>query len=158
MDKHQLFNEFYKKNKDKIYRLCQIMVHDVSQTEDLFQETLINIWKGIDNFKGKSNIDTWAYRIIVNTSINLNLKNKKHKERIEYVQKLNEKQKGKETINDILIEKISLLKSADRIIIGLYLEGYQYKEIAEILGITSSNVGVRINRIKNELKLLSNKN
>lgn len=152
MKQQQLFDEFYAVHKDKVYRLCRIMVYDKILIEDLYQEVWIRIWKGLDNFKANAKATTWIYRIVVNTSINFNLKQKNHQKTLEHIKEVSPIMGGENRGNELLLDQISRLKSADKILIGLYLEGYPYKEIATILGLSNSHVGVRINRIKGELK------
>ncbi|MEZ4827838.1 MAG: RNA polymerase sigma factor [Bacteroidia bacterium] len=156
MKNQRLFEDVYEKHKDRIYRLCCILVHDRTQTDDLYQEVLINIWKGIDQFQGKAKIETWIYRVVLNASINFNLKQKSRREIVGDLPELPETISPEKGQTEILLEKIGLLKSTDRALIGLYLEGYAYKEIAEILGMTPTHVGVKINRIKTQLKSIWN--
>jgi len=152
VEQHPAFDQFYAEHKDRIYRLCAIMVHDKAQVDDLFQEVLVKIWKGLPGFRNDASLDTWVYRIVNNSSINFNLQLQRNKARVDSSESVPEPDQPDRTAQDLLLETINRLTSADRMLIGLYLEGYAYKEIAEILGMTTSHVGVRINRIKTELK------
>lgn len=156
MKNQRLFEDVYEKHKDRIYRLCCILVQDRTQTDDLYQEVLINIWKGIAQFQGNAKMETWIYRVVLNASINFNLKQKRQSEKTAYLKELPETISPENGQAEVLLEKIGLLKSADRALIGLYLEGYAYKEIAEILGMTTTHVGVKISRIKTQLKSIWN--
>lgn len=134
------------------------MVYDKSHTDDLFQEVLLNVWRGLKNFRNDSQINTWVYRIVNNCSINYNLKQKRNKDKIQNFDGFNPNDKVDRDQKEIIYDLISQLKSADKMLIGLHLEGYAYKEIAEVLGMTVSNVGVKINRIKSELNTIYNQN
>ena len=141
-----------------IYKICLGYAKDGQEAEDLLQETLVNIWKGLDSFKSAANIKTWIYRITVNTCL-LSLRKKKVR-----TISLDQVQESKFVIRPFsgelnedfarLHRFIQQLPEKDRIIILLYLEELSHKEIAKVVGITANNVGVRINRIK---KILSNK-
>lgn len=149
---HKQFTEIFQGQKEKIYRLCKAMIYDHSYVDDLFQEVMTNVWKSLKNFKGKSSIDTWVYRIAINTSITFNnrqkrIKAKQAEMRENYSPPLGE---SNEQVQ-VLYRAIARLESSERSIIGLYLEDFSYKEIAEILGISTSNVGVRLNRIKQKI-------
>ncbi|PLX21701.1 MAG: hypothetical protein C0599_07520 [Salinivirgaceae bacterium] len=128
--------------------------------DDLYQEMLINLWKGLKSFKGQSKISTWIYRVVLNTALTYqrNSKKKKHSQvDIDNVQIISDgySTAEKETLeNDIqlLYKAIRMLKKEDRSVILLYLEENSYEEIGEILGIKSGNVGVKINRIKKRLQ------
>ncbi len=123
--------------------------------DDLFQEITIQVWKSIPNFKGDSSEATWIYRVALFTAITWTRKEKKHqtgKESItgmELIQSENEAQTDPRL--DWLYEQIARLSKIDRSLTLLLLDGYSYKEMAEILGISESNVGVKINRIKKSL-------
>ncbi|MCK0132489.1 RNA polymerase sigma factor [Flavobacteriaceae bacterium F08102] len=157
-NKEQNFKRVYKQSKDKIYRLCLGFMGNKTDADDLFQEVLIKVWNNLDTFRNESNIDTWIYRITTNTALlTLNRKTKLNKKEINYqpniphydIENLNSN--DKELKVKKLYKAISLLKEIDRLIIGLLLESCSYEEISNITGLKTSNVGVRINRIKKTL-------
>ena len=126
--------------------------------DDLFQEVLIKVWNNLDTFRNESNIDTWIYRITTNTALlTLNRKTKLKKKEIDYQPNIphyesdNLNSTDKEQEVKKLYKAISSLKEIDRIIIGLLLENCSYDDISNITGLKTSNVGVRINRIKKTL-------
>lgn len=160
--KEQNFKLVYKQSKDKVYRLCLGFVGNHSEADDLFQEIYIKVWNNLDQFKKDSNINTWIYKIATNTALlQVKRKNKENKKysklKPENLKKESEKNDSSlysdEKINE-LYQAISSLKSPDKVIISLVLENESYKEIAEIMGMNLSNVGVKINRIK---KILAKK-
>jgi RNA polymerase sigma factor (sigma-70 family) len=151
------FNKLVVSNHASIYRICRAYIYDASLADDLYQEILFQIWKSIKNFKGNSKVNTWVYRIAVNTAISFNLKNKRHQHQTlpDYIQlpyedtmlnKMEEEQK----LNHLRY-CINMLEPADRLIISLVLEDKSYKDIAEITGNNINHVGVKINRIKARL-------
>lgn len=153
------FKQIYKESKDKIYRLCLSFVGDKADADDLFQDIYIKVWYNLKNFRKESNINTWIYRIAMNTALlQLNKKSKSNK-RYSTVESVNLKKEveenktnhySEEELNK-LYQAISSLKKVDRIITHLLLEDNSYNEIAKITGLSVSNVGVRINRIKTAL-------
>ena len=160
-NKEQYFEKVYSESKDKIYRLCLGFMGNREDADDLYQEVLIKIWMHLGQFRNESSITTWLYRITTNTALlTLNRKNRHNLKRANYVPKTvhsdieESEQREKETQVMRLYEAISTLKEIDRIIIGLLLETCKYEEIAKITGLNTSNVGVRINRIK---KILNKK-
>jgi len=151
------FNELVKANHTSILRICRAYLYEPSQADDLYQEILYQIWKSIQSFKEQAKMSTWIYRIAVNTAINFNLKNKKHQYQsmpdlysVPYEETLSQKQE-QEVKLDKLRYCISQLEAQDRLIISLVLENKSYKEIAEITGISITNTGVKISRIKTRL-------
>jgi len=79
LNKHEEeFNEIVKNNHASIYRISRAYLYDVSYADDLYQDILFQLWKSVQNFKGKSKVSTWVYRIAVNSAINFNRKNKKN--------------------------------------------------------------------------------
>ena len=160
MDKNTLFKQVLDDNKDRIYRICCAYERNQSERDDLFQEIQINIWKNLDKFEGRSLISTWIYRIAVNTSL-LHVKRSARKKlmysdtdinnlNIPETDTIDEKIKTGSDIEK-LFECINMLKEVDRLIISMVLDDLSYKEIAEVTGMTTSNIGVKINRIKKEL-------
>lgn len=157
-NKEKYFDQIYVDLKDKIYRLCLGFMGNTTDADDLFQEVLIRVWKSLDSFRQESSINTWVYRITTNTAL-LSI-NKINKSRYRETNLLPNNLKteptqvfesDKQDQIKKLYQAISTLKEIDRIIISLLLEDNTYKEIAEITGISASNVGARINRIKKKL-------
>lgn len=161
INKEQNFQEIYEQSKDKIYRLCLGFMGNNSDADDLFQEVLIKVWNNLEFFRAESNISTWMYRITTNTAL-LTLKQKtkiKQREREHHLSKFpyqmdHSYSTDREQEVKKLYQAIATLKDVDRIIIGLVLEGCSYDTISDITGLKTSNVGVRINRIK---KILNKK-
>lgn len=154
-NKEKYFEQIYQEQKDKIYRLCLGFMGNKNDADDLFQEVLIKVWKGLDSFRQESSVHTWVYRIATNTALQSINKSKSTEKKLLPIGLKTEVDTVDEPDKQIQISKlykaISTLKEIDRIIIGLLLEENSYKEIAEITGIEVSNVGVRINRIKKKL-------
>ncbi|MDC1161868.1 RNA polymerase sigma factor [Tenacibaculum sp.] len=158
MNKEQKFKQVYKESKNKVYRLCLGFMGNKTDADDLFQEVFIKVWNSLEMFRNESNIDTWIYRITTNTALlTLNRKTKLNKKEIAYQPNIphyeieNQNSNDKEQEVKKLYKAISSLKEIDRIIIGLLLENCSYEDISNITGLKTSNVGVRINRIKKTL-------
>lgn len=158
-NKEQKFKQVYKQSKDKVYRLCLGFMGNKTDADDLFQEVLIKVWNNLETFRNESNIDTWIYRITTNTALlTLNRKTKLNKKEIEYQPNIScyeikdQNSTDKEREVKKLYKAISSLKEIDRIIIGLLFENCSYDDISNITGLKTSNVGVRINRIKKKLR------
>ena len=151
------FAQMVKEHKNTIYTVCFMFSKDSDEVNDLFQEVLINLWQGFASFEGKSKIDTWIWRVSFNTCISQERK-KKRTSAIPLtmgIDLFNDKDDDTKQVK-ILYDRIHRLKPFDRAIVLLWLEGMPYDEIAAIVGITTKNVSVRLYRIKEELKQMSN--
>jgi RNA polymerase sigma-70 factor (ECF subfamily) len=155
------FIELINKHQGILHKICNIYFIQDPNKEDYYQEMLIRIWKSYPSFKNKSGFSTWLYRVAINTAIDTIRKQNlqpRHTElsKIEYNIPQDD-QNIESDKKDILYQAINHLSDVEKGIIILYLEDYSYKEIAEIIGISYSNAGVKINRIKNQLiKILKN--
>lgn len=158
-NKEQFFKKIHTDNKDKIYRLCLGFTGNRADADDLMQEIVIAIWKGLDQFKNESAVSTWMYRIATNTAILFTKRKKRSFEKfvtkdfeIIKAEEPNISHQDKEQKTNQLYSAIATLKEIDRIIIGLLLENNPYNEIANITGMSTTNIGARINRIKKTLR------
>ena len=122
----QQFAQLVKEQKSTIYTVCYMFSKDEDEVADLFEEVLVNLWKGFQEFQGRSNPRTWVYRVSLNTCISADRKKKRRK-----------------TI------------PLDRAIVLLWLENMSYEEIGKVVGISTKNVSVRLFRIKEQLKNMS---
>lgn len=125
--------------------------------KDNFQEVVFNMWKAYPALKNKEKIASWLYAIAINTSISKIRKDSRYtfSGDMESINILSSDSNIEITIDfQRLLEAIRQLKGVDKSIMLLYLEDYSYNEIEEIIGISSSNVGVRINRAKKQLEKL----
>jgi RNA polymerase sigma-70 factor (ECF subfamily) len=141
------------KNQGIIGKVCSIYCNQQEDYEDLFQEITYHAWKGYPNFKGEAKFSTWLYRVALNTAIS---SFRKRKPAVDLVSVLpNQIAEQATEINDRkqqLLWAIKQLNEAESAIIALYLEDMSYQEIAEVIGISENNVGVKINRIKTKLQ------
>ena len=144
-------------HKSTIYTVCYMFSKDADEVNDLFQEVLVNIWKGFDNFEHRSDIKTWIYRISLNTCISLDRK-KRRSSNARLTMDINLFEDHDEDTRqvDMLHKRISRLQPFDRAIVLLWLENLTYEEIGQIVGITTKNVSVRLFRIREQLKNMSN--
>ena len=128
------------------------------EVADLYQEILINLWKGFPKFRGDSNVRTWIYRVSLNTCISSERKKDRKVETLPLSMDINLFDDSAEDLKQIrmLQSRISRLGPFDRAIVLLWLENLSYDEIGAIVGITSKNVSVRLFRIKEQLRNISN--
>jgi len=139
-----------------LYKVSLIYFRNQTDREDNFQEIIYQLWKSFPGLKNKHSIGSWIYAVSINTSIS----NIKKEQRIEYREDIPELADRSNILDEIskneslqlLIEAIYTLDEIDKSIMLLYLEEKSYDEIAGIIGISKSNVGVRINRAKKLLK------
>ncbi len=157
MDLKDEFVELVTKYKDVIFKVCYICA-EKDDVEDCYQEVLIQIWRSLPKFRGESSITTWIYRISLNTCISHVRKNTKGN--INKVSLLDvnlwENDIEKKQQVDEMYSLINKLNKLEKAVILLWLEDRNYEEIASVIGITKANVAVKINRIKEKLRKLSN--
>lgn len=153
------FEEMVRKNRSTIYTVCYMFSNDQDEVADLFQEVLINLWKSLPSFEGRSDVRSWIYRVSLNVCISLDHKKRRHKT-VPLTMDINPFEETETNRNsrqmDMLRQRIARLGQYDRAIILLWLENMSYEEIASIMGISVKNVSVRLYRIKEELKNMSN--
>lgn len=148
-----------KEYRKTIYTVCYFFSKDTEEVNDLYQEILINLWKGFPNYRGESSLKTWIWRVSLNTCSN---QERKKKSRIRTVplsidiDLYNDEDAGSRQIQ-MLYDRINRLDVFDRAIILLWLENMTYQDIADVVGISVSNVTTRLFRIKEQLKSMSNK-
>ena len=148
------FAALVKEHKSTIYSICYMFSKDKDEIDDLFQETLIHLWQGFEKFRNESKIETWVYRVTMNTCISMDRKEKRCGERIPLavdIDLFDENDKDMEQVQ-MLYKRIQKLGVFDRAIIMLWLENLSYDEIGEIVGISAKNVSVRLVRIREQLK------
>ena len=150
------FSRIVKQHKSTIYTVCYMFSKDADEVNDLFQEVLINLWKGFTSFQGRSDLSTWIWRVSLNTCISCERKKKLDTVPLSMEINLFEDQDEDSQQIQLLHKRITQLKPFDRAIVLLWLENLSYEEIGAIVGITAKNVGVRLYRIKEELKKMSN--
>ena len=138
-----------------IYKICNVYFYKNPLKEDYQQEIIIRLWKAFPDFRNESEFSTWMYRVALNTAIDIK---RKFHTRLQYTELTREEYKltdNKEAQKSDQKEKmygaINRLNDGEKAIILLYLEGFSYNEIAGIIGISESNTGVKINRIKKHL-------
>lgn len=141
-----------------IMHICRAYSRDEESLKDLVQEVTLQLWRSHKSFKGNSQLSTWVYRVTLNVCLSHSKRMKRKVETVPLEWKTDsaiEDDVEKEQIEK-LYSGIKRLKESDRAIILLYLEDKSYKEMSDILGITVSNVGVKVNRLKEKLKELIN--
>jgi RNA polymerase sigma-70 factor, ECF subfamily len=154
------FLDILEKNVGIILKIARAYTLNVADKEDLINDIALELWKSFRRFKGDSKVSTWIYRVALNTS--MNYKRKREKDRLFFPDDLNQFE-NKHLINDqpdssnseILYQCIDELNQLNKAIILLYLDGNSHDEISEITGISKTNVGTRIGRIKEQIKDLA---
>jgi len=150
------FIQLIHQNHGLIYKITTIYTRDREEQKDLYQEIVYQTWKSFDQFKKASKPSTWLYRVGMNTAIT-NLNRSKKRVTAVPIEGLeldfaDERDAGLEERLKALYAEIRKLGLLDRGIVFLFLEGKSHDEIAEIVGISGSNVGTRLSRIKDKLR------
>jgi len=162
VDKKEAFLEAIEQNKGIIYKIAAIYSNDQQDKNDLVQEIIYQLWKSFDSFQKKSSLSTWIYRVTMNVGI-YHLKSSKKRvktvelteEALDYRQESSADEEEKLAILKWHLQQLSPL---DKGIILLYLENKSYEEIAGIVGLSPTNIGTKIYRIREKLKNKITKN
>ncbi len=144
--------------KSTIYQVCFMFAKDNDEAADLFQEVLINLWQGINGFKEQSSVKTWIWRVSLNTCISYDRKKRRSVQTTPLeidVDLFNDNDRDSVQVR-MLHDRINKLGVMDRAIVMLWLENLSYDEIGLIVGISAKNVSVRLVRIREQLKNMSN--
>lgn len=154
---NDLKNRFLKlmdEHQGIIHHISTLYSNSKEERDDISQEIILQLWRSFGSFQNQSKFSTWLYRVALNTAISHLRKSKK----TPWVSLEKSTEIAVEMADDLeeeisfLYQAINNLTKIDKAIVLLYLEEYNYEEMADILGISSVNVGVKINRIKKRLK------
>lgn len=154
------FLDILEKNIGIILKISRAYTQRIQDREDLINDITLELWKSFERFKGDSKMSTWIYRVAINTSMNFNRKKKSDK--LYFPPDLNQFESQNwimdstdSSPSEILYQCIDELNHLNKAIILLYLDGNSHDEISEITGISKTNVGTRISRIKEQIKNLA---
>jgi RNA polymerase sigma-70 factor (ECF subfamily) len=155
-ERNSIFDEWLAGHKGILFKVVRAYAFEHADRQDLFQEIVIQVWHSVDAFRGESSVPTWLYRVALNTAVAWTRKEGRHqrgKQPLELVEGLLATASSGTPDPRVawLYHQIAQLKDVDRSVALLLLDGFSYKDIAAIVGITESNVGVKINRIKSAL-------
>lgn len=150
------FTQIIKENESLIFKITTIYACNKQDREDLFQEIVIQLWKAFSKFRNESKISTWIYRVALNTAIS---GFRKQKKRIDlasidwFTQNYSENSTTEQEDRvKSLYQYIETLNALDKGIILLFLEDKSHKEISEIIGLSKTNIGTRLSRIRQKIK------
>jgi RNA polymerase sigma-70 factor, ECF subfamily len=153
------FLDILEKNIGIIIKIARAYSNTLHDKEDLINDITLELWKSFGRFKGDSKISTWIYRVALNTC--MNYKRKREKDRLFFLDDLTQIENLSWLIDqpdsshsEILYQCIDELNQLNKAIIMLYLDGNSHDEISDITGISKTNVGTRISRIKEQIKNL----
>lgn len=155
--KQQKYLSLIKEHEGIIHKVIGLYIHDSEDKKDIYQEVLLQAWKGYQNFRADSKFSTWLYKVTLNTVLSFTKKNRKEDSRLDT--EIIETETPKEDY-ELLYLIINQMNEIDKMLISLHLDGYKHKEISEITGMTTNNITVKIHRLKasiiEKFKLLNN--
>ena len=148
------FSEIIRDYGQVISGICFSYATSSDDLKDLRQDILINIWKGLSNFKGESSLSTWIYRVALNTCVSTVRKRSKRVDTVQLspAEDIADNEDYDPERTEILHRLISGLSPLDKAVITMWLDERSYEEISKVTGISRGNVAVRINRIKQRFK------
>jgi RNA polymerase sigma-70 factor (ECF subfamily) len=161
-DEHK-FLELVNENRNKILRVCRVYAWNSADQDDLYQEILFQIWRGLPDLKEKQFANTWLYRVGINTAISFLRKRASRSDRVvhfehaDLTRAIESRQTTEENTDDRianLYAAIYQLDPLEKALVTLFLEDFTYEQIAEATGMNANNVGVMLHRAKKKLSCL----
>lgn len=162
-DREQLFNEIAEQHRSVISKVCFLYQGPGASFDDLYQEVLINLWQGIDSFRGEAKMSTWIYRTALNTCISWHRRNDKHTAATLSLDDIVIEPANDDSVAETaenfrnIMALIARLGPLDKAIVTLWLDDNSYDDIARITGLTVNNVAVKLHRIKDKLSSMAAK-
>lgn len=151
-EQNSVFQDWFKQHQALFYKVVRAYAFNTADRDDLLQEIAVQAWRSVPKFRHESAVSTWLYRIALNTAIKWNKREKKHQnDGTSPDQLICKSQTPEDPRLAWMYEQIAKLDEVDRSVTLLMLDGFSYQEMAGILGISESNIGVKIHRIKKHL-------
>lgn len=148
----QEFNALVERENNTISKICFSYAGSVSDYEDLRQDALINIWRGLKSFRGEAKQRTWVYRITVNSCLSTIRRSARHDHQsLDGLYHLIEAPEDDKEQIEQLYMVISCLGPQDRAIIMMWLDEMKYDDIASVMGMNRNTVATRLSRIKEKI-------
>ena len=161
-DEHK-YLELVTENQSRILRVCRVYAWNLADQDDLYQEILFQIWRGLPALKEQQFAGTWLYRVAINTAISFARKRASryarvvHLEDADVARAIESRQTTEENAADRIADLYTAIYKLDpleKAIIALFLEDFTYEQMAEATGITANHVGVILHRAKKKLSCL----
>jgi RNA polymerase sigma-70 factor, ECF subfamily len=159
----QRFLNLISENRSRILKVCRVYAWNSADQDDLYQEILFQIWRGLPGLKEIQFAGTWLYRVAINTAISFVRKRAIRSDRVVYVEHAHltrtiESQQTTEHNNDDRIANlytaIFKLDALEKALVTLFLEDFTYEQMAEVTGMSANHVGVMLHRAKKKLSSL----
>jgi RNA polymerase sigma-70 factor (ECF subfamily) len=151
-ERNRIFAQWIDAHKAILFKVARAYGASHADREDLFQEIALQVWHSVEAFRGDAAVTTWIYRVALNTALAWKRKERRHGDGREDLEAtaglLVSPPSERDPRLDWIYQKISALDEVNRSLALLMLDGFSYHEMSEILGLSESNVGVKINRIK----------
>ena len=154
LEQKQIFDDWLHQHKGILFKIVRAYAFNAHDRDDLFQEIALQLWRSIPEFRGESKASTWIYRVALYVASAWTRREQRQpptKPLDAVAQTLTMTAQPSDPRVDWLYEQIAQFEPIDRSICLLMLDGFSYKEMAEMLGISESNVGVKMHRIKRRL-------
>ena len=150
------FQSLIEEHKKILFKICNSYCKDRDARNDLAQEIIVQLWRSFGRFDGRCRFSTWMYRIALNVAISFYRSESTRTRHVisgedQLMEATDEPESSSEEVR-LLYEFIGGLDPLNKALILLYLDGNSYEEIAEVAGITETNVATKLNRIKNRMK------
>lgn len=159
IDRQQRFLAMANEYKEVVARVCNVYASSTTPFADLYQEVMINLWQGMESWRGDAKLSTWIYRVAINTCITWHRRNRRHEMGVsldsvfEIADETDEMQASMAELYDL----IGRLDPFDKALITLWLDEKSYEDISQVMGITKTNVATRLSRIRHKLANMNDK-
>lgn len=156
----QQFLQLIEGNRFRILKVCRVYAWDAADQDDLYQEILFQIWRALPGLQQDAHANTWLYRIALNTSISFVRKRAArggpalpldHEQLTHHIESRQTPEDGRGEQLARLYDAIAQLNEIEKALVTLFLEDFSYEEIAAVLGLSPSHVGVMLHRAKKKL-------
>lgn len=150
-ERDRIFGEWLEAHKAILFKVARAYGTTHSDSEDLFQEITLQLWHSVDAFRGDAAVTTWIYRVALNTALAWTRKERKHgvgRQDFEASTALLVAPMDRDPRLEWIYQRIAELEEVNRSLALLMLDGFSYRDMSQILGLSESHVGVKINRIK----------
>ena len=150
--KEEEFKRIIAEHSDIITKMCFFYAESADEVEDMRQDTLLNIWRGLETFQAQSAMSTWIHRVCLNTCVSYVRRESRHRNAVPLPELIDDSD-GTERAElwMQLRRQIDTLSKRERAVMLLWLEEFSYDDIAEVMGLTRNGVATLLHRIKQKL-------